>query len=109
MNDDARTRLKQALAESKWSADALSKHLGWPATYISRVTTGRINAPSDERLDAICAVLMVDRAYLIEGSTGTHQSNSTKPLPKEVTQDQINQIADFVRQHGLTDQRKQEK
>jgi len=101
MDDTARMRLKQTLEHSDWTADALSRHLGWPATYVSRVTTGRILTPSPDRLSAICASLNVSKNFILKGEqSGTPLNDSPPPQPQK-TEDMLQAVAEFVRQHGL--------
>ncbi|UWR97718.1 helix-turn-helix domain-containing protein [Phaeobacter inhibens] len=101
MDNAARNRLKAALAHSDWTADALSNKLFGTATYVSRVTTGRIQDPSPTRLQAICDALEVDITFILTGRSISPDReeliNSLATAPESVIAD----VAEFVRQHGL--------
>ena len=101
MDNEARNRLKAALSCSDWTAESLSNHLFSTATYVSRVTTGRIQDPSPTRLQAICDALDVDITFVLTGrSTSPDREgliNELANAPESVIAD----VAEFVRKNGL--------
>ena len=101
MDNDARNRLKAALSRSDWTADSLSNHLFSTPTYLSRVTTGRIQDPSPTRLQAICDALEVDITFVL---TGRSSSPDREQLINELAnapESLIADVAEFVRKNGL--------
>ena len=101
MEQEARTRLKVAIAQSGKKAKTISIHNGWPPTYVSRLISGDIQKPGPERLLKICDDIGTTVAFILKGrTTDTQREQLLRQLsgaPDEV----IKRLADFIEKKGL--------
>ena len=101
LNPEARIRLKTALVKSGRGAKEVSVKLGWPPTYVSRVTTGGIENPSASRLSAICEEIGADLSYIISGNILSEENSRFLTRLANEDADVIKDVANYVRDKGL--------
>ena len=92
MDNSARERLRACIERSTFSMNSLSKELGFPTSYVSRVLTAKINNPSVDRILAICNALRIDIRWLL---TGISSSSEIETIMEDITKPDDIQIAEI--------------
>ncbi|WP_299165857.1 hypothetical protein [uncultured Tateyamaria sp.] len=101
MDNDARLRLKAAIAVSGKTSKAISQEHGWPDNYVSRVVAGQIPNPSSDRLLSICKSANTDIVHILTGDTPTDDRVRLMEDIASAPSDVIDKVSAFVRSSKL--------